>query len=101
MGRVNLQLHSTASDGVHSPNQIVEMAAKRGLKYIAITDHDTLDGLPEVLSAAAAYNELTIIPGVEISTDYPGGLTHILGYFINYDDAALQEGLRKMRQSRS
>jgi predicted metal-dependent phosphoesterase TrpH len=101
MGGVDLHLHTTASDGIHSPQQIVEMAAKRELKYIAITDHDTLGGMPEALSAATAYNGLTIIPGVEISTDYPGGLTHILGYFINYNDAELHEGLRQMRQSRS
>jgi 3',5'-nucleoside bisphosphate phosphatase len=100
MGGIDLHLHSTVSDGRYTPAELVAMAAAAKLSVIALTDHDTVDGIGEAVAAAAAYPGLAVIPGVEISTDTPGGEVHILGYYINDQDAALRASLEKMRLSR-
>jgi predicted metal-dependent phosphoesterase TrpH len=100
VSRVDLHLHSTASDGKLSPETLVKMAAELGLKYIALTDHDSVAGIPTALEAARAFPGLTFIPGVEISTDVPEGEVHILGYFIDYADPELGKSLEKFRDSR-
>lgn len=100
MVQVDLHLHTTRSDGRLSPRQLVELAAERGLKVIALTDHDSTEGLAEAMTAAARFPELTLIPGIELSTDIPGNEIHILGYFIRYTDAAFQETLRVFREGR-
>jgi len=87
---IDLHVHTTASDGKHPPSEIVRMAAKGGMKVIAITDHDTVGGLPEAIAEASKYPSLTLIPGVEISTDVPSGEVHVLGYFINYADGGFE-----------
>ena len=66
----------------------------------AITDHDSTEGIPEALEAASRFPQLTIIPGIELSTDIPGNEVHMLGYFIRYQDAAFQEMLRRFREGR-
>jgi len=96
----DLHLHTTASDGRLTPTELVQRAAKAGLKVIAITDHDTVDGIPEALAAAKAFPSLTVIPGVELSTDVTGGEVHVLGYFIDYHSQLLREKLALMRDSR-
>ncbi len=99
-GCVDLHLHSTASDGQYTPTELVRLALKKGLKVIALTDHDSTDGVQEALDAARGTG-LMVIPGVEISTDVPGEHElHILGYHINYRYSPLQEELSKLRQSR-
>lgn len=100
MSLVDLHIHSTASDGKHSPAAIVNKAAEIGLKVISITDHDSTDGVAPALQAAKAFNELTFIPGVEISTDLPEGEAHILGYFIDYSSPDFQKELIRFRDSR-
>src|SRR3990172_548951 len=100
MGLVDLHLHTTASDGRLTPTQLVKMAAERGLRFIAITDHDSTEGVAEALAAARPYPSLTVIPGVEGSTDIPRGEIHILGYYVNYLDPELQAILEKLRDSR-
>lgn len=83
MSRVDLHIHSTASDGVRYPAELVRMAVESSLFMISITDHDTLDGLPEGAEAAASEG-LHFVPGVELSVDLePGGAStaHLLGYF--------------------
>lgn len=97
---VDLHLHTTASDGKLSPSQLVERAAARGLRIIAITDHDSTEGIASALETARKYPQLTIIPGIEISTDIPGGEVHVLGYFIDYESPQLQRDLAVMRVSR-
>ena len=72
MTRVDLHLHSTASDGQYSPAKVVKLALERQVSVISLTDHDTLDGVPEAVAAARASGGVTVIPGVEISTDVPG-----------------------------
>jgi len=100
MSRVDLHLHSTASDGRFSPMAVVRQAAELGLRVIAITDHDSVDGVVPALAAAKAFPGLTVIPGVEISTDVPQGEVHILGYFIDYNNRELQANLEGLRNSR-
>ena len=100
MSRVDLHIHSTASDGRLTPADIVQEAAGRGLTYIALTDHDTVDGIAPAQAAAQAFPQLKVIPGVEISTDIPQGEVHILGYFIDYTDPELRAALDRFRNSR-
>ena len=100
MAEVDLHLHTTHSDGRLTPTELVELIAARGIVVAAITDHDSTEGLPEALEAASRFPQLTIIPGVELSTDIPGNEIHMLGYFIRYEDAAFQEMLRRFRDGR-
>ncbi|MBU0979341.1 MAG: PHP domain-containing protein [Nanoarchaeota archaeon] len=95
---IDLHLHTTASDGRLTPKQLVEAAKKRGLKAIAITDHDTVDGVQEALDNAEG---IEVIPGIEISCyekGYPE--VHILGYFIDHNDPKLLAFTKKLRQER-
>jgi 3',5'-nucleoside bisphosphate phosphatase len=97
---VDLHIHSTASDGKLTPPEIVKMAADKSLKVIALTDHDSVEGIVPALAAAKAYPALTFIPGVEISTDLADGEAHILGYFVDYTDPDFAKTLERFRLSR-
>jgi predicted metal-dependent phosphoesterase TrpH len=99
ISRVDLHLHSTASDGRLSPSELVAMALEGGLLAIAITDHDTTVGIDEALEAARG-TELELIPGVEISCDVPHQEVHILGYYIDHHDPILEKRLSTFRQAR-
>lgn len=96
--KFDLHLHTTASDGVLSPKKLVKKAAELGLEIIAITDHDTVDGIEEALSAAKEYG-VTVIPGIELSTKYKGKSIDILGYGI-IPSEDLMETLVKLREER-
>lgn len=98
--RVDLHLHTTASDGQLSPAEIVRRAAELGLSVIAITDHDSVEGVEPALAAANDFPGLLVIPGVELSTDIQGGEVHILGYFIDHRDQGLKRSLESLRASR-
>jgi predicted metal-dependent phosphoesterase TrpH len=100
VSKVDLHLHTTASDGKYAPSEIIRRAGLLGLKVIAITDHDTVEGIPEALEAAKDYPELRVIPGVELSTDIPQGEIHVLGYFVDYIDSDFRTSLETMRNSR-
>lgn len=100
VSRVDLHIHSTASDGRLTPVEIVREAAERGLTYIALADHDTVDGIAPAQAAAQAFPQLKVIPCVEISTDIPQGEVHVLGYFIDYNNAELGATLGRFRNSR-
>jgi predicted metal-dependent phosphoesterase TrpH len=100
LGQVDLHVHSTASDGRLSPAEVIREAAERGLKYIALADHDTVDGITTAKKAAKAFPGLTVIPAIEISTDIPQGEVHILGYFIDYTDAEFLARLEEFKNSR-
>lgn len=86
---IDLHIHSTYSDGTYSPAEIVQMAEEKGLYAIALTDHDTVEGI-STLYTAAINSHVKVIPGVEVSVTWPevnidagdnGGSMHILGYF--------------------
>ena len=100
MARIDLHIHSTASDGRLSPAEVVHKSAELGLTIIAITDHDSVEGIAPALAAAKAFPQLRVIPNVEISTDVPQGEVHVLGYFIDYTDHELKATLERMRNSR-
>ena len=100
MSKVDLHIHTTASDGKFSPADIVRKAAELGLAVIAITDHDSVDGIASAMAAAKAFPNLKVIPGVEINTDVPHGEAHVLGYFIDYTDDELAVTLNRLRDSR-
>lgn len=98
--RADFHAHTTASDGRLSPGQLVELAVSRGLSVLAITDHDSTEGLPEAQEAAAKHPGLTLVPGIEMSTDIPGDEVHVLGYFLNYQNAEFQKTLSNLRRAR-
>lgn len=98
--RIDLHLHSTASDGTLSPTELVYAALDKGLEVIALTDHDTTEGVGEAIGAAHG-TSLEVIPGVEISTDVPGtNELHILGYHIDPQHAELTAPLSALRHAR-
>jgi hypothetical protein len=96
---VDLHVHCSASDGAISPAAVVHHAAEVGLKAIALTDHDTVAGVAEAVAAGAECG-VEVIAGVEISAEFEPGSCHILGYFIDCDDAALGDVLAEARDSR-
>jgi predicted metal-dependent phosphoesterase TrpH len=98
--KADLHLHTTASDGQLSPREIVQTAANLGLTVIAITDHDTVDGVESALEEAKNFPNLLVIPGVEINTDVPNGEVHVLGYFIDYHDPEFLSTLNELRDAR-
>ena len=100
MNKIDLHVHTNASDGKLSPAELIKLAARNGLGLLAITDHDTVSGIVPSLDAARAFPDLKIIPGVEISSHAPGSEVHVLGYFINYEDPELLIQLAALRDSR-
>ncbi len=96
---VDLHTHSTASDGLLAPARLVALAIERGLRVLALTDHDTVGGVAEA-SQAAAGTDLRFIPGVELSTYVEAGEVHMLGYFIDPANPTLLEALGRFREAR-
>lgn len=96
--RIDLHLHTTASDGQLAPSELIQLARVQHLDVIAITDHDTTAGLPEALQAAAGLP--VVIPGIELSAEDAGLDVHLLGYFVNTQDAAFQAQLVHFREDR-
>jgi len=96
---VDLHVHTTYSDGTNSPEEIVATAKSIGLRAVAITDHDTVEGIGPAMAAAKKYN-LEVIPGVELSTEYMGQELHILGYLIDAFDRNLLCKLSNIRKER-
>jgi 3',5'-nucleoside bisphosphate phosphatase len=99
MNLIDLHTHSNASDGSLAPGALVAYAIQKGAAAIALTDHDTVAGLPEALQAAADCS-FELVPGLEISADYTGGGMHILGYFINHTDSFFQKELERLQEAR-
>lgn len=97
----DLHIHTTFSDGKDTPEEIVEAAKAAGLRYIAITDHDTVEGVMELYeSGHYAAGSLKIIPGVGFSTVDGSYDVHILGYNVDIYDAGLQEKLEEISEAR-
>ncbi|MFQ5808735.1 MAG: PHP domain-containing protein [Armatimonadota bacterium] len=96
---VDLHIHSTASDGTHTPEEIVATAISMGLTAIALADHDTTVGTEAALAAAEG-TELIVIPAVEINTEVGRKDVHILGYHIDCTSSALQSVLASIREKR-
>ena len=96
---IDLHTHSTASDGIYSPTELLQRAKDIGLRILALTDHDTTDGLEEAGQAAGKL-DMDLIPGIEINTDVSGGEVHVLGYFPEYTRPAFQTTLKVLRDAR-
>ncbi|HEV8438757.1 MAG TPA: PHP domain-containing protein [Methylomirabilota bacterium] len=99
-GAVDLHTHTTASDGTFTPRELVREAAQRGLRVLAVTDHDSTEALGEALDEAARHQPLQIVPGIEINCDVEGAEIHILGYYVDYEAPWFQEFCRAQRQER-
>ena len=89
MRHIDLHVHTTASDGTLTPTEAVCHAKELGLSAIAVTDHDTHEGVREALEAGKRCG-VEVVPGIEISVDYRGHGVHVLGYFIDPDSAAME-----------
>lgn len=103
MDKIDMHIHTTASDGTRTPLECVSLAAMAGLKAIAITDHDTMAGIKEAGEAGELLG-VSIIPGIEISSDYQGKDVHVLGYFLREEAPELleyQTWVREKRQARN
>jgi predicted metal-dependent phosphoesterase TrpH len=101
MGSIaDLHSHSTISDGRLTPTQLIDLAARNGVRILSLTDHDIVDGIPEALEAASRHPGFTLIPGIEMSTDVPGNEVHILGHFIDWQDDAFRQKLAHLQESR-
>ncbi len=100
---IDLHMHSTFSDGSLTPTQLVHAASEINLMAIALTDHDTIDGVPEFMAAETEMN-IERIPGVELSAEFGPGTMHILGYYMDIQNAELRsklEWIRKKREGRN
>ena len=104
MKYIDLHVHSNRSDGTDSPAELVKRAAARGLSAVALTDHDTVNGIEEAIQAAKlesqAGRSIQIIPGIEISAGYKQRDIHILGLFIQWNNLDLKNALEIAIQSR-
>jgi 3',5'-nucleoside bisphosphate phosphatase len=100
MGYVDLHLHTTASDGVLRPSEMVRYAKSKGLQAIAITDHDTIEGCQEGLKEGEKIG-FEVIPGIEISAQHIPGSMHILGFFLDIHHPLLNERLTFLQKSRA
>lgn len=96
---IDLHVHSNCSDGTFSPSQLVEYALEKGLQAIALTDHDTTEGIEEA-RAAAQNTSLQVIPGIELSTAFWGRDIHILGLNIDPENTYFQEKIKAFQQER-
>ena len=99
MPRIDLHTHSNRSDGTFEPAEVVRLAAERALDVVALTDHDTTDGLPEALATGSVVG-VEVVPGVEFSAEFEGNSVHVLCYWMDPQDAALQLELRRLREDR-
>lgn len=100
MKTIDLHVHSTYSDGTDTPAELVAKAAQYGLSAIALTDHDTIDGVAEAV-AAGKKQGLEVIPGVELSTFFDKKEIHIVGLCINYMSEDLRKELDSLRDVRT
>lgn len=97
--RIDLHVHSNASDGTCTPAELVERALERGLVAFALTDHDTTDGIDEAVACAKG-SEVEVVVGIELSTEYNGADVHILGFDIDYKSEEFQKKIRRFRNQR-
>lgn len=97
---IDLHTHSTYSDGTYSPQELIELAYKNGIKAIAITDHDTIEGISYAKEKAKELN-IELINGIEFSADYKGIEIHILGYFLDITNKNLLNLLKDLEKTRN
>jgi len=96
----DLHTHSIRSDGHHTPRQVVELARAEGLAGVALTDHDTSDGIAEALEAGEEFG-IEVVPGTEFSAELGGRSIHVLAYWHDHTEPALATELARLRDTRS
>ncbi|MBQ8412856.1 MAG: PHP domain-containing protein [Lachnospiraceae bacterium] len=99
MDLIDLHVHSNASDGSLTPNEVADEAISMGLKAISLTDHDTIDGIPAILEYTIDKG-LEVVPGIELSCYYNNREIHILGFFVDYQNPELQKELNILKEAR-
>ncbi|MGN0275741.1 MAG: PHP domain-containing protein [Hominisplanchenecus sp.] len=97
---IDLHVHSTCSDGTFTPGQLVNLAAQQGLSAFALTDHDTVLGIDEAVTAARA-SKIEVVPGIEFSTEYNGCDIHVVGLDLDWHDSQFQKSLKQFQDSRT
>jgi predicted metal-dependent phosphoesterase TrpH len=97
---VDLHAHTVFSDGLFTPEQLVDRARWLGLSAVAVTDHDTVDGLERAREAGRRHR-VEIVPGVEMSCTAEGIDVHILGYYMDFADPAVRDRFRQFRDARA
>lgn len=100
MNLIDLHVHSSASDGSFSPEEVVSLASKANLRYFALTDHDTVDGVSSALKAAEKLNNLDVIPGIELECYYLRCEIHIVGLFVDHTHPLFLSELEKLKKAR-
>jgi predicted metal-dependent phosphoesterase TrpH len=99
MDRLDLHLHTTFSDGSLPPAEVLALARKVNVSALAITDHDTVDGIPGAIEAGRRLG-IEVIPGIEISSRLGSSELHVLGYFLDWKDTILLNHLNRLRDAR-
>ena len=99
-GHIDLHTHSFFSDGSGSPRELLEEARRKQLTAVALTDHDTVSGIPDFLAAAEDFPEIEAIPGVELSSVYAARELHIVGLWIDHTSEQLTAYLEEQREKR-
>jgi hypothetical protein len=97
---IDLHVHTMASDGTLSPAALVHYAKDKGLEAVAVTDNDTVEGLDEAVATGSTAG-VEVVPGVEISADFPAGSLHILGYFFDFKSSLLLKRLAVLQDART
>lgn len=98
--RFDLHVHTNYSDGKFTPKEVIDLAIKRNLDGIAITDHDTVAGVEEAIEYAKNYRDFKLIPGIELGSIYNNEEVHILGYFIDYNSKKILDATKSLRNNR-
>jgi predicted metal-dependent phosphoesterase TrpH len=97
--KVDLHVHTNASDGIDGPWEVVRLAAQRGIRIISVVDYDMTAGLDDAMLAGACFG-VEVIPGIELSAEEDGRDVHLLGYFIDHENDELQRELARQRAAR-
>lgn len=96
---IDLHVHSIFSDGTNTPQELIQMAEERSLRGLALTDHDTVGGIPDFL-AAAENSAVEPVPGIEFSAECDQGTMHVLGYYIDHTCPVVLDKIEKVRKGR-
>jgi 3',5'-nucleoside bisphosphate phosphatase len=97
--KIDLHVHTKASDGTYTPKEIIDYAICNNISSLAITDHDTVAGLPEAMEYAKRIG-FDLVPGIEFGLDYHAGSFHLIGLFVDFYNSALIEATERLKQSR-
>lgn len=98
--KIDFHTHTTASDGIYSPRELIDLAVRNGLVAMAITDHDTVDGLSDAMEYARSIG-FRLYPGVEFSIEYETGSFHLVGLDIDYRNEKLRDTVKRLAEYRS